>query len=897
MSRNRVRAGWWLVALLAGVAGCGGGGSAADADLAPDDVDAPGGAATYQVGGTAQGVSGAGLMLLNNGAERLAVPASGSFVFAAALASGASFNVSIASQPSGQLCSVSNGSGSVADADVASIAVSCSTVAAGTGAEYGSGPDPIATISASPGSSDLIRAAVTAGALTEEQALIYAMYAEHRDPRLPAQYLGDDAGMVEGTAHEKVIEHIATVGLANVSPATLDALRPFFIPAHQEGSYQRALAGSHGKAAQRTAAPQGSRANWTAVSGTNVVVWYETSRAATDAANAARLVAEMDGTIWPRLTALMGRTPKSDLGSKFWTETDGRLDITLEDLPGDIEGRTTPVDWVAEDTAVSIALSRKLPMQGLQAQAAHEFMHALQFSIDVKARSMPYYATLKEATASWASHFVYPLNGWETKYAQYYLKGTQLGHGYDSPRNANEKANTAFRYGAYVLPLFLQTRFGPGIVKDIWDGTVNERFEMDAISKAIAGNGSTFEDEWRKFIAFCWNQETLNDATRLYQAASLPFTAAPNDPTQDIEEDLTLSLTNGFAQAEHAIDLPHASMAFYRVKFAGSASRSVTFVNGLTYGLDTFDSGVGNALRFTGLQPGKREGVSMQLYLKVNGAWQSAPVDVTNLPFIAICRDNPAGKVEEVVFMYGNGEVDRGDPNYSGLQVPGAKGPGLIATDIGCGDWIGRLDIKRPVEEGTGEETFTLKNVTLKNAMSTAAPQPQPPAMKVPYPLAPGEQFQPGFGFIYKVTGGTAEWTYKQRVVGSTTCDYAGARTYPVTGTPGPAPGLIPVLTLSNYTPPGNTYRSLITVGLGINALADFVGLSADWTCTDSNGKVTKGTATSIARPLDLFVTELTQSVRVGAGGLLISGSGAQAQAAVDGDTTVTGTWSLTAVP
>lgn len=47
---------------------------------------------------------------------------------------------------------------------------------------------------------------------------------------------------------------------------------------------------------------------------------------------------------------------------------------------------------------------------------------------------------------------------------------------------------------------------------------------------------------------------------------------------------------------------------------------------------------------------------------------------MTNVPWIAICRDNPAGRVEEVVFMYGNGEVDRGDPNYAGLQVPGAKG-------------------------------------------------------------------------------------------------------------------------------------------------------------------------------------------------------------------------------
>ena len=202
-------------------------------------------------------------MLLNNGSESLAVPADGSFAFATALASGATFSVSIAAQPSGQLCSVTNGSGSVVDANVSTVGVSCVTrVAAGAGAEHGSGPDPIATISTNPGSSDLIRAALDAGTLTPEQGLIYAMYAEYEDPRVPAQYLGDDAGLIEGTAHEKVVDYIVTVGLANVSPATLDALKPFFIPAYHEGSYQRASVGAHDKGAQgarepRAASPAG----------------------------------------------------------------------------------------------------------------------------------------------------------------------------------------------------------------------------------------------------------------------------------------------------------------------------------------------------------------------------------------------------------------------------------------------------------------------------------------------------------------------------------------------------------------------------------------------------------------------------------------------------------------
>ena len=155
---------WIHAAQVAGLvcclAGCGGGGDGSPEAGAPAAGAGPGATASWQVGGTAQGVSGAGLVLLNNGSERLAVPANGSFAFATALASGANFSVSIAAQPSGQLCSVSNGSGSVADANITAIGVSCVTTAAGAGAEHGSGPDPIATISASPGSGDLIRAAL-----------------------------------------------------------------------------------------------------------------------------------------------------------------------------------------------------------------------------------------------------------------------------------------------------------------------------------------------------------------------------------------------------------------------------------------------------------------------------------------------------------------------------------------------------------------------------------------------------------------------------------------------------------------------------------------------------------------------------------------------------------------
>jgi hypothetical protein len=84
---------------------------------------------TFSIGGTITGLLGSGLVLRNNGTDELAVGSNGPFTFGQELAAGASYNVTIASQPSDptQACTVSNGSGVVGSADVTSIAISCAS--------------------------------------------------------------------------------------------------------------------------------------------------------------------------------------------------------------------------------------------------------------------------------------------------------------------------------------------------------------------------------------------------------------------------------------------------------------------------------------------------------------------------------------------------------------------------------------------------------------------------------------------------------------------------------------------------------------------------------------------------------------------------------------------------
>ena len=81
---------------------------------------------TYSVGGTVSGLSGT-VVLQDNGGDNLTVTANGSFTFPTQLASGAAYAVTVLTQPSGQTCTVSSGTGTVGSANVTTVAVICTT--------------------------------------------------------------------------------------------------------------------------------------------------------------------------------------------------------------------------------------------------------------------------------------------------------------------------------------------------------------------------------------------------------------------------------------------------------------------------------------------------------------------------------------------------------------------------------------------------------------------------------------------------------------------------------------------------------------------------------------------------------------------------------------------------
>jgi len=99
--------------------GCGGG-SASTTTPPPS---------TYTIGGTASGILGTGLVLLNNGGNNLPLNANGGFTFTNAVASGGAYSVTVLTQPSSpsQTCAATNGTGT-ASANVTKVQVACTTV-------------------------------------------------------------------------------------------------------------------------------------------------------------------------------------------------------------------------------------------------------------------------------------------------------------------------------------------------------------------------------------------------------------------------------------------------------------------------------------------------------------------------------------------------------------------------------------------------------------------------------------------------------------------------------------------------------------------------------------------------------------------------------------------------
>ena len=79
----------------------------------------------YTIGGRVTGLASGKTLVLHNGTDDLALTQNGDFTFATAIASGTGYTVTVKTQPLGELCTVSDGSGTVSNANVMTVGIDC----------------------------------------------------------------------------------------------------------------------------------------------------------------------------------------------------------------------------------------------------------------------------------------------------------------------------------------------------------------------------------------------------------------------------------------------------------------------------------------------------------------------------------------------------------------------------------------------------------------------------------------------------------------------------------------------------------------------------------------------------------------------------------------------------
>jgi uncharacterized repeat protein (TIGR03803 family) len=104
----------------------GGTGTVASANITGISVSCTAGL-TYNIGGSYSGVNNGTVVIQNNGGNNFSLPSDGSFILTTGLADGAAYDVTVLSQPAGQTCTVSHGTGTVNKADVTNVYVTCIT--------------------------------------------------------------------------------------------------------------------------------------------------------------------------------------------------------------------------------------------------------------------------------------------------------------------------------------------------------------------------------------------------------------------------------------------------------------------------------------------------------------------------------------------------------------------------------------------------------------------------------------------------------------------------------------------------------------------------------------------------------------------------------------------------
>ncbi|GAB3196256.1 hypothetical protein GCM10027062_05090 [Nocardioides hungaricus] len=184
-----------------------------------------------------------------------------------------------------------------------------------------------------------------------------------------------------------------------------------------------------------------------------------------------------------------------------------KLDIYLKELGGrGVYGYCTPERrvpqrrWLASgycvlDNDFAEAQYGAPPMRSLRVTAAHEFFHAVQFGYDYA--EDPW---LMESTATWMEERVADDADDNRRYLPYGQVGSP-----GRPLDTFSRQGLS-QYGNWTFFEYLSSRFGVGIVRQIWSRAgaypgAGDQYSTAAVKGALGGRRGGFVDVFRRFAA------------------------------------------------------------------------------------------------------------------------------------------------------------------------------------------------------------------------------------------------------------------------------------------------------------------------------------------------------------------------------------------------------------
>jgi|KBSSwiStaDraftv2_1062776.scaffolds.fasta_scaffold02680_15 Bacterial Ig-like domain (group 2) len=721
----------WLVAgaVFAIVAGCGGGSASA-----PSATGGGGGGSGDGGGdGGGGGPVTTGLKLVPPRLG-LTVGSDGRLlaVNAGAMPSWMSSDARVATVDSeGRVQAVAKGSAVITATSGSEVATSTLTV------YQTEGPSPDAT------SESLIDAALAQNRIDAETALTYRVFAVFGDERLPIAYEGAPSA---APPHLLLRELMTTIG--TLSPAAQAVLRPFLLPPIYADSWFAQRLGL-GASAQASAQHRATAARAKALSTVNCAVgiapslyakvstvhfnvYYTvfggTSYVAENAksAAAAAMVAAIIEQVYDAEIKLVDPLDRLDDSKEACSGGDGKYDIyygpyglggiaawtTSYALPPDQIGKKSecalrPSFMSLNSLSIEFATAEQQPANSgpmVKSLLAHEFLHALQFTID-RAASCKDLEWLDEATAQWAmDHLVptiaqglpgefgmepgvgnvasgYPKSG--TVLAAYLYAGhltsiEKPGPGLDPKLNG---------YSDYLFFQYLARTQGPDTIRQIFDALAGGRNSVEAIAAAVdmksvwPAFARTLWIGWEDKVLDYWANEDEYKFGLAQVYAQVPTVQTIPQEMKDRQKTTPVDqkgqksaqfelLANALAFSGN-YEVEPRSILYEHLKFSDPSVHAVVFYNPIA---DRPDNG-----------PMKLEALK-----KIGGKWQP-PEDWTPRAFQTYCLDNQDERLEELLLIVSNSDANRA--SETPFVISNLSPMKQATSNVGCWQWFGSASV------------------------------------------------------------------------------------------------------------------------------------------------------------------------------------------------------------